>query len=225
MTERRVYALDLRNHGESPHSCSISYELMAADVHRFLEENSIETCAVIGHSMGGRVAMALSLDHPDIVQQMVAVDVAPTKPPNTGIATTCIKGMLNLPLQKVTSRKQAAQLMSEVIEDSTMRDFLVTNLVLRDGLWKWRMNLEGIANSTKALASLSTDYFKMKYTKPSFFIGGASSPYLMGESPQIIRAIFPNAEISMVPDAGHWVHIDQSESFLTRVTNFLLRLN
>ena len=221
MTQRGVYALDLRNHGDSPHSSSISYELMAADVHRFLEENSIQSCAVIGHSMGGRVAMALSLDHPDIVQQMVAVDVAPSKPPNPGIATTCIKGMLNLPLQNVTSRKQAGQLMKEYIEDSRMRDFLVTNLVLRDGHWKWRINLEGIANSTKALTSLSANYFKMKYMKPCFFVGGANSPYLIGDSPQIIRGIFPNAEIGMVPNAGHWVHIDQSESFLTLVTNFL----
>ena len=225
MTERRVYALDLRNHGDSPHSPSISYELMAADVYRFLEENSIKTCAVIGHSMGGRVAMALSLDHSDVVQQMVAVDVAPTKPPNPGIATTCIRGMLNLPLQNVTSRKQAAQLMSESIEDSKMREFLATNLILRDGLWKWRINLEGIANSTKTLSSLSANYFKMKYMEPSLFIGGADSPYLIGDSPRIIRNIFPNAEISMVPGAGHWVHIDQPESFLTQVTEFLLRAN
>ena len=222
LTNRRVYALDLRNHGDSPHSPDMSYDVMSQDVRCFLTDNSIHTCYVIGHSMGGRVAMALCLDHTDIVDRMVAVDVTPSRSPNPGIATACIEGMLSMPLERVTSRKKASQFLLEFAEDPKMRDFLTTNLVSKDGKWKWRINLQVIANSLNHLTSLPDSYLTKKYEKPVLFIGGADSPYLTGQSPHLVQRLFPNSDIKIIPDAGHWVHIDQLKLFLSQVTDFIL---
>lgn len=222
LTRRRVYALDLRNHGASPHSPDMSYDVMSQDVRCFLTDNSIRTCSVIEHSMGGRVAMALCLDHSNFVDKMVAVDVSPSRSPNPGIATACIKGMLNLPLDRITSRRQASQFLLEYADDPKMRDFLTTNLVSQDGIWKWRINLEFIANSLNHLTALPDSYLTRKYEKPVLFIGGADSLYLTGQSPHLIQRLFSNSDIRIIPNAGHWVHIDQLKLFLSQVTDFIL---
>ena len=223
MTKRKVYALDLRNHGESEHTPATTYDLMSGDVHNFLSEESIDSCVLIGHSMGGRVGMALSLKYPNLVEQLIPIDVSPGKGPNPAIALNAIDGMLRLPLEDVTSRSQAAKLIAEDILDPSVRSFLLTNLVFEDGEWKWRINLRGIADSFQSLGSLPDDYFEMKYDKPTLFIGGDKSQYLSGDSTNLIHSMFPRAKISMVMGAGHWVHIDQPMEFLRRITNFILK--
>jgi pimeloyl-ACP methyl ester carboxylesterase len=213
-----VYAVDQRNHGESPHSDEMNYPLMAADVEKFFIARGIQSAFVIGHSMGGKTAMQFALQFPNRVERLVIADMAPRAyaPAHEKI----IAALLALDLSKFQAREQIETALEPEIPKLVLRRFLLKNLS-RDstGGFIWKINLRG----------LSGNYFHLRqpvsalvpFAKPTLFISGGKSNYINDADEPLIRGLFPQSEIKTIAEAGHWVHADKPEEFLRLVLNFL----
>lgn len=208
----RVYCLDLRNHGDSPHVDTMSYPAMAEDVRGFLDEHGIDTAAVIGHSMGGKTAMRLALDAPERVRHLVIVDIAPSVSHHDHLPV--LDAMASLDLSRVGRRGDAETLLEVSIPDPGMRQFVLQNLTSTATGFAWRVNLEAIARNMPALLDFPVAASTRPYAGPARFLRGARSDYLQDEDVPAIRALFPRAEIVTIEDAGHWVHAEQPARFL-----------
>jgi pimeloyl-ACP methyl ester carboxylesterase len=208
----RVFCLDLRNHGASPHVDTMSYPAMADDVRAFLDDHGIDAATVIGHSMGGKTAMRLALDAPARVRRLVVVDIAPTVSRHDHGPT--LTAMASLDLQRVTRRADAEAMLMASIPDAATRMFVLQNLAGARAGFAWRINLEGIARSMPALLDFPVDPAAQPYPGPARFLRGADSDYVGPGDETAIRALFPRAEIVTVDGAGHWVHAEQPARFL-----------
>lgn len=214
----RVYSLDLRNHGLSRHSYKMNYQLMAQDVHQFLEEHSLTSCFVLGHSMGGKVAMHFALEFPDRVEKLVVVDIAPRA--YAPFHRSILQAMRALELESLSSFADADRALSESIPEAAVRQFLIKNLTRRpDGRLTWKIDLEAIERNYDSLAGAVES--RRRFTKPACFIRGGRSHYIQEHDLTSIRESFPQAEIHTIEQAGHWLHVEAPERFLTVVTNFL----
>ncbi|XP_078535631.1 sn-1-specific diacylglycerol lipase ABHD11 isoform X2 [Lissotriton helveticus] len=223
-TGRKVLTLDARNHGSSPHCATMTYEAMSADVHRLLELLHIKRCILIGHSMGGKTAMAMALQWPDLVQGLVSVDISPSPTSANSSFHTLISAMKSVQVEANIPRSTARRLADEQlrlgVQDPAVRQFLLTNLVEIDGQYVWRVNLQSISQSLPHIMEFPE--FHSSYTGPTLFLGGANSPYISSEDYPEIERLFPEADIQYIPDAGHWVHADQTSLFIAAICNFLL---
>ncbi len=213
---RRVIALDLRNHGGSPHAAGMRYAAMAADVRETLAGLGALPAAVIGHSMGGKVAMALALTAPEAVSRVLVADIAPVgNPPRFA---PIIAAMRALVLTPDLTRAAADAALAEAVPDASMRGFLLQNL--RFGAAPaWRPGLAEIADGLDDI--LGWPEFGATYDGPALFLGGARSDYILPEHRPVIRALFPRARMAVLKDAGHWLHADNPEGFLAVVEAFL----
>ncbi len=213
-----VFAVDQRNHGQSPHSDAMNYPLMAADVEKFFIARGIESAFVIGHSMGGKTAMQFALQFPNRVGKLVVADMAPRAyaPAHEKITAA----LLALDLTKFQTRQQIEDVLAPQIPNLVLRRFLLKNLG-RDsaGRFFWKINLRGLAGN----------YFHLRqpvsalapFAKPALFIRGGKSNYVKAEDEPLIRELFPQSEIKTISEAAHWVHADQPEEFLRLVLGFL----
>jgi esterase len=213
-----VFAIDQRNHGQSPHSDMMNYSLMAADVDEFMVSRRIESVHVIGHSMGGKTAMQFALQFPNRVEKLIVADVAPRAyaPAHEKI----FAALLTLDLPKFQSRPQIEDALAPEIPDLVLRRFLLKNLGRNsdDGFF-WKINLRGIAeNYSRLRGPVSAP---VPFTGPALFIRGGKSNYINPEDEPLIRELFPRSEIQTIPDAGHWINADQPEEFLKCVLKFL----
>ena len=208
----RVYCLDLRNHGASPHVDTMTYPDMADDVRGFLDEHGIDAATVVGHSMGGKTAMLLALAAPQRVRRLVVVDIAPTVSHHDHGPT--LAAMASLDLGRVTRRADAETMLEESIPDAAMRMFVLQNLASSSEGFAWRINLEGVAASMPALLDFPVDPSAPPYPGPARFLRGANSDYVQPADEGTIRALFPRAEIVTIEGAGHWVHAEQPARFL-----------
>lgn len=215
----RVFSLDLRNHGDSPWDADMSYEAMAGDVRAFIGSQDIAGAAVMGHSMGGKAAMALALESPELVGALIVVDVAPvTRPPELRAFT---RAMAAVDLSQVARRADAERLLQAAIDDRRVRGFLVQNLVVRDGRAAWRLNLDVIDRGMEGIGGFPDRLLRRRYDGPTHFITGALSGYVRPEHREVILRLFPATTLSVIAGAGHWVHADRPDSFLRAVTRFL----
>ena len=213
-----VYALDARNHGQSEWATSMTLQEMARDVVETLQGLGLEQVDLIGHSMGGKIAMLVALQHPQLVRALVVVDIAPVDyhKPVDGV----LQAMLQLPLQNIGSRAQADQLLAHSIEEVGVRNFLLTNLVRSDsGGFRWRINLPVIAEFFGALTGWQEP--EQACPNPTLFIRGELSPYILPEHQQQTMRQFPNAQVKTVAGAGHWVHSEKPEAVQRLIRNFL----
>ncbi len=215
---RPVYCLDLRNHGQSPHAEQMDYPRMAADVHEFMKTKRIPVADVLGHSMGGKVAMALALEQPAVVSRLIVVDIAPVNYPQ--IRMPMVEAMRQLPFDQVIDRADADALMQPCIADDQLRSFLLTNLVRQDSGFAWRVYLDVIVQSMPELAAFP-DYGDRQFAGAALFLGGAESEYRIDQASDAIRARFPAAHLEMITGAGHWPHADQPEATLAVIDRFL----
>ncbi|CAO3430112.1 alpha/beta fold hydrolase [Azospirillum doebereinerae] len=215
---RRVYALDLRNHGGAPWADSMTYEAMADDVLRFLDDRGFARAAVIGHSMGGKVAMTLALKHPDRVERLVVVDIAPTAYTHTH--APFVAAMKAADLEGRTRRPEIESQLVEAVPEAPLRSFLMQNLVLEEGKFAWRINLDAIGGAMADLIGYP-DLGDARYDGPTLFIGGTKSDYILPEHHDLIRRRFPKAEISMIEGAGHWLHAERPEEFAGLIERFV----
>jgi esterase len=216
---RPVFALDLRNHGASPWADEMTYDQMAEDVRAFLARHELPAAALIGHSMGGKVAMRMGLAHGDEVSRLVVVDVAPVAYGRDFNAY--VEAMRALDLSKIRRRAEADALLAEQIADPGVRGFLLQNLVSTDDGLAWRVPLQALAGNMPELTGFPEPRDGEHYAGPALFVTGGRSDYVRPEHHATIRRLFPNARLAPIADAGHWVHAEQPQRFFEVVSAFL----
>jgi pimeloyl-ACP methyl ester carboxylesterase len=215
-----VFIIDLRNHGRSPHSDEFNYAIMANDIREFMESNWIYESYVVGHSMGGKVAMQLASENPDLVQKLVLVDIAPKV--YVGNHQSIFEALFSLDLDQLESRKEADELLQEKIESYSVRQFILKNLSINKETqgYEWKMNLPVIHAAYQEILGKGT--WSTPFENPTLFIKGAQSNYILPEEFESYKEYFPNATLKTIEKAGHWVHAEQPKLFLEVLTNFLL---
>lgn len=216
---RRVYSVDLRNHGDSPWDDDMNYPAMADDLRAFLERHDIAGAAVMGHSMGGKAAMALALLYPEQVSRLIVVDVAPVA--YDARLRTYARAMADVDLGAASRRAEVDALLAPGIPEAGIRAFLLQNLVARDGGLSWRLNLAVLDREMETIAGWPDDLMVRRYDGPAHFVAGGRSRYIRPEHRETILALFPAATYAIVPGAGHWVHAEKPEAFVRAVVRAL----
>lgn len=216
---RPVIAFDMRNHGGSPWADSLDYRDLAEDVRAALQASGQHRYALLGHSMGGKAAMVAALSHPEEVERLVVVDIAPVpySPRHLGL----VRAMRGLNLSAVTRRGEADARLAPAIQDRAERGFLLQNLVFGDGPPHWRLNLDAIEREMPKLVGWPELSAGAVYDGPTLFLAGAASDYIGPQHEPAIRALFPSADIARIDGAGHWVHAEQPDAFVATVEAFL----
>ena len=212
----RVLAVDLRNHGQSPHADGMSYTAMAADVRETLRAHGALPSAMVGHSMGGKVAMLAALAAPEAVSRLVVADIAPVSYGH-GMRGT-IEAMRAIPLTPDLTRAAADAVLSQSIPDAAIRGFLLQNLRFGEHP-AWRLGLDEIAAAMPEIEGWPE--IDGRYDGPTLLIAGARSDYIRPEHRPAIRALFPAARFVTLKNAGHWVHADNPAGFVAVVEAFL----
>ena len=215
----QVWTLDARNHGDSPHADSMSYQQMAEDVVRFFDENELENVILLGHSMGGKTAMQLALQFPDRIAALIVVDIAPVCYDHQQKQLKLIEAMQGLHLEAEMSRSDIEKKLALKIPEKRLLSFLMTNLYRQNGQFQWRIGLEQIAAGMPYL--LNYPEVNSVFEGPVQFIGGENSAYLKFEYHALIRKKFPESRITMLKNCGHWLHVEQPAAFQKTVNEFL----
>ena len=213
-----VFIPDLRNHGHSPHHAEMDYPLLAADVEKFFAAQKIESASVIGHSMGGKVAMQFALDFPARVKKLIVVDMAPRAYERRH--DKIFAALLALDLKSSQTRSQMEEALAGEIPSLNLRRFLLKNLGRDEhGNFFWKMNLRGLSGNYSRLGEVLSA--REPFAKPTLFIRGGKSDYIAEADVVEIHRLFPAAEIQTIATASHWVHADAPEEFVRLVLDFL----
>lgn len=214
-----VYLIDLRNHGHSDWSDEISYQLMADDVFEFCQEHQLEEVHLVGHSMGGKVAMQFAVDHEDVLEKLVIVDIGFKEYPMHH--QHILAGINAIDLSSISSRREADQQMSKYIDNVGIKQFLLKNIYWKEkGKMAWRMNVAVLERDMKnILAPIPVDEISV----PTLFIRGAMSNYILDEDIESIEERFIDVTIKTIENAGHWVHAEQADEFLDSLLSFCIR--
>ena len=231
----RVTLIDLPNHGHSPWTDRVDYLDMAELVATELEQYG-EPVTVVGHSMGGKVAMQLALRRPELLRALVVVDIAPTDYPVKGGRTedpdeeaspfgAYIDAMRAMDLDAVQNRDDADEALRDVVPSRMVRSFLLQSLV-REGVgagggWRWRLNLDLLDRDLGELRGFPAPPHGASFDGPVLWIAGANSTYVLPEDRPHMDALFPSTRLVKIKNAGHWVHSEQPEIFLETLRRFL----
>lgn len=213
----KVFTVDLRNHGQSPHSNEFSYQAMVDDLVEFIDEHKLKDPIVIGHSMGGKVAMNFALAHPEKLQKLIVVDIAP-KPYNLE-HYVILDGLKAIPIDSVTTRNEADDALSKYVPEADVRQFLLKNLQRKkEGGFSWKLNLPVIGEN---LSNIGLDLqYPGKFEKPTLFVRGSRSKYIQDDDMKRVKGIFPKAELITL-DTGHWVQAEKPKEFVEEVEKWL----
>ena len=212
----QVITVDLRNHGKSPHSPAQNYQLMADDLAELLDDLSLRKVDIIGHSVGGKVAMAFAQRYRNRVNKLMVVDIAPRQYESDH--NKIFEALLAVDLSQYSKRSEVDKALSQALPDRAVRLFLLMNLELTGDNLTWRINLTALfENSPQFLEPVCSDE---KITVPSCFIRGGRSLYVQEADKVLIGTTFPNSEIVTIDQADHWVHVDAPQEFLAKVTEF-----
>lgn len=214
----QVFLPDQRNHGLSPHSDEFDYHVMAEDLMEFINSHQLKDVIILGHSMGGKVAMFFATKYPDKFEKLIVVDIAPRAYPVHH--QTILKALGAVKINEIDSRKEAEDQMKPYIADFGIRQFLLKNLKRNDqDGFEWKLNLSVISRNIERIGEAVND--SRPVSKPVLFVGGEKSDYITEEDSASIKKIFPQSKIVMISDAGHWVHAEQPEQLYREVTDFL----
>jgi len=213
----KVYAVDQRNHGQSPHDDTFNYEVMADDLKEFLVQHQIEKPIVIGHSMGGKVAMQFAVDNPEMLERLIVVDISPKSYPVHH--DEILEGLCSLQLSELKSRGEADLLLSKYVSVIGTRQFLLKNLARTANGFTWKINLQVIKDNIEIVGHSLPE--GTCFDKPTLFINGRNSNYIKEGDAPLIYQHFPSAELMTIDNAGHWVHAEQPVEFLRLVKNFV----
>jgi len=216
----QVFSVDLRNHGESFHANEMNYPAMAEDVAQLLRGLELSDCYMLGHSMGGKVAMMLAQQNPALVKRMIVADIAPVD--YFHHYDDLINPILALPLERIESRAQADQLLRQNVPEDQLRAFLLQNLVREASGWRWRVNWEVIQRDMEWLTGFGDLPQDWCIDLPTLFLRGEKSDYIGETEVGAIQQHFRNHRIETIEAAGHWLHAEKPELFNRLVTDFLL---
>ena len=215
----QIFTVDLRNHGESFHADEMNYTLMAEDVARLLYRLELSDCNILGHSMGGKVAMVLAQQNPDLVERLIVADIAPVA--YFHHYDDLINPILGLELESLASRAQADQLLKQNIPEDQLRAFLLQNLVRESTGWRWRVNWKVIQSDMEWLTGYVDTPQEWLVNVPTLFIRGENSDYIGDAEIEVIKHHFGNYLIETIEAAGHWLHAEKPKPFNHLVLNFL----
>ena len=213
-----VYLVDLRNHGESPHAQCMDYPVMAADLSALMNTHTIQNATIIGHSLGGKVAMWLALTQPKYVRRLIVVDIAPVQYFHQ--FSEIFTGIKRIPLQEIVSRNQADSYLAKHIGELSIRQFLLQNLVNREGQYRWRIPFNTIEQAVPEIMGFPETTHVKPYVQPALFIAGGQSDYLLPKHHRIINSLFPTHTIKTIENAGHWVHAEQPQQVFDVIHQF-----
>lgn len=211
-----VLAVDMRNHGHSFHADAMDYPAMAADLAEVIRAEG-GPMDVLGHSMGGKAAMMLALEAPEMVRRLVVGDIAPVSYGHSHIGH--IDAMQALDLGSVSRRSEADRALAQAVPERGVRAFLLQSLEFEGGEGRWRLNLPVLRAAMETLVSFPDA--KGQFNGPAMFLGGAQSDYISADGRAAIQRHFPAARVVMLKGAGHWLHADQPEAFAKTVSAFL----
>jgi len=229
LRDNSIVCFDLRNHGSSPHTPSMTVKDIAGDIIRYLDSRQIATATVVGHSLGGKAAMSSALLYSDRIKRLVVVDIAPVsynskEHQQWDDVNQIVNAMAAVPLASVSSRDQADRLLSAAIPDLTTRRFVLQNLVSTKSetsgavRWKWRVNIPVIQHSLDDLAQWTT---AGRYEGEALFLAGGRSRYVIPAYMPTTRSFFPNAQFQFIESAGHWVHADSPQGVTDAIMKFM----
>ena len=214
-----VHLVDQRNHGRSFSSDKFDYDVMVNDLLQYLNHHGINQCVVLGHSMGGKTAMAFALNYPDRVQKLIIADIAPKyyAPHHQKI----LAGLSTLNLEEVSSRKAAAEHLKNFIPEAGTRQFLLKNLYwVSEGKLGLRINVAVLKNAAEAIGAAIQS--QKQYHQPTLFLYGENSNYINPMTDTEILKYFPKAEIIEIKGAGHWLHAEKPLLFFKTLTQWLV---
>ena len=214
----QVHLLDLRNHGRSFQSKIFDYNVMAQDIKEYCDAKNLETISLLGHSMGGKVAMLFATKYPEKVSKLIIADIAPKFYPQHH--QTILEGLLAIDFSEKPSRITVDSIISEYVSDFGTRQFLLKNLywTAPDQL-AFRFNLQNLVENIDEIGKALPE--KNIFNNPTLFVRGGNSRYILDEDLPEIRFHFPNSELKTIPAAGHWLHAENPKLFYEIVVQFL----
>lgn len=216
--DRRVIAVDMRNHGSSFRAESQSYPDMAGDLARVIETIGAPM-DVLGHSMGGKASMQLALTRGELIDRLVVADIAPVAYGHS--QSHLIRAMRGLDLHDLSARSEADRRLAETVTDAGVRAFLLQSLDLKADPPVWRLNLDVLERDMEKITGWPGT--EGRFEGPALFLSGAQSDYVRPEHRETIRRFFPNAKFAKIPGAGHWLHAERPREFEAAVRAFLER--
>lgn len=213
----KVYLVDQRNHGSSPHSDEFDYNVMTDDILELMLDEEIDRACLLGHSMGGKVAMTFATRYPERVNKLIVVDIAPKY--YASHHAQIFKGFGSIKLNQIQTRKEADTQLSHQIPETAVRQFILKNLTRDKQGFVWKLNLDVIEKNIEEIgvALSKEDWFNGHV----LFLAGTQSDYIQDEDLQGIRMHFPNAVVKKIAGAGHWVHAEQPKKLVQLVVHFL----
>ncbi|HEX2394421.1 MAG TPA: alpha/beta fold hydrolase [Bacteroidales bacterium] len=227
-----VYLVDQRNHGNSPHNPVHDYKSLSDDLNEFMHAHHIDKSILIGHSMGGKTALAFGLIHPEMVEKMIVVDISPlgysedSESPESHLHRHIITSLQAIDIHNINNRGEADRQLTASISSPMIRQFLLKSLKRKhDGKFEWALNLKALAgNMTAIFDGVIREDITDPRSIPEFpllFIKGEKSGYMRENDLKAIVHYFPHARIITIPNAGHWVHAEQPEAFIAEVKQFI----
>jgi pimeloyl-ACP methyl ester carboxylesterase len=214
----QVHLLDLRNHGRSFHSDEFSYELMVQDVYEYCLANNLEKINMIGHSMGGKTAMLFAVTYPERIEKLIIADIGPKFYPQHH--QTILQGLNAVDFSKKPSRSEVEEIMSHYITDFGTRQFLLKSLYWQEpGQLAFRFNLAVFNKKIEEIGKALPE--NAVFSKPTLFIRGGKSDYILNEDFENLKKHFPDSTIETIPDAGHWLHAENPKMFCKIASSFL----
>ncbi|MDR6982774.1 esterase [Rheinheimera pacifica] len=214
----QVINVDVRNHGRSGHSSDMNYQLMAEDLAQTLDSLNIQKAAILGHSMGGKLAMAYAVTYPGRVSKLILADIAPVGyPPRHN---SIFAGLNSVDLTQIENRADADKQLAQHIKESGVRQFLLKSLVKEEDKFQWRFNLSALYDNYAELVDNPID--SGSYSGPVLFIKGGDSDYILPEHKATITKVFPAAQAKIIQGTGHWLHAEKPAAFTKLVKDFLL---
>ena len=213
----QILSVDLPDHGKSQFTQNFSYQHYAHLLVTLLDELDIRQPSLIGHSMGGKVAMTIALENPHRITRLVLLDITPVayQPRHTDV----FEGLNNIELTSISERRQADEILANTIDEQGVRQFLLKSLYQADGAWHWRFNIELLYRDYSKLSEAIVS--SQPYERPTLFIKGERSDYLKAEYRNAVLALFPNSTSKIVGGTGHWLHAEKPAICGRMITEFL----
>jgi esterase len=214
----QVYLVDQRNHGRSPHEGGLNYETFAADLKEFLDQQSLTSPILLGHSMGGKTVMQYAVTYPNTFDKLIVVDIGPKAYPIHH--RKIIQGLNQIPVAEIENRQQADDILSEYEPIPAVRQFLLKNLYRKEeGGFGWRFNLPLL---TTDMAHVGAAIVAARAVEtPTLFMRGDRSDYIMDEDWDEILKAFPNARLDTIENSGHWIQAEQPKPFIKSMLDFV----
>ncbi len=216
-----VTSIDVRNHGESFHAGSMEYTELAQDVINLLDHLNIETCILLGHSMGGKIAIQVALTQPERITKLLVADIAPVSYPAHHLEI--IKGLQAIDLSKVKKRRDADEQLAPFVDNMGVRQFLLRNLALNEkGEFAFKCSIADISLCyPQIMKANEVPVNKVAFNGPTLFIKGGESDYILPEHRDAISNLLPNSKAKIIQGAGHWLHAEKTIAFNKIVSDFI----